>query len=163
MTTKADKALEIMEDVMAVTTGKRVYEITTSHGKMRVSIPENHRITYGPVSPGGKYGGSAMCLRVYEDATHQRMLVTDVQSFRDMSLPVMRAVVRQKGTRKWLPDSPLTMSSVLRGIKGSELERDWISETDLEVDAAEADPFPEEAEEVWPTPTPKAFAVRGAR
>jgi hypothetical protein len=137
---KTAAAEDIMEQVLAASSGVRTYEITTNLGKMRVGIPEGHRITFGPVSPGSKYGGAGeMCLRVYEDATHQRMLITNVTSFRDLSLPVMRAVVRKRGTRKWLAENNDTMMRVLRGEKSSDLEHDWINETELEIDADEYD------------------------
>jgi len=137
MTTKTGAAEAAIDRALAAATKDRIYEITTDQGKMRVSIPEDWKITYGPVSPGakGSYSGGAMALRVYEAETKQRALFTGVYSFRDMSLPIMRAVVRQRGTSKWLPDNPTTVARVLRGIKHSDLERDWINEADLDMEA----------------------------
>lgn len=70
----------------------RTYEIVTSEGRMRMSIPETWKVTYGPINPAGKSYGTDNALRVYEDAgkEKQRAIFTNVISFRDLSIPVQR-------------------------------------------------------------------------
>lgn len=127
------KESAVITRIAGTITGDWVYEIVTDQGKMRVSIPEAYRVTYGPISPGtkGGYSAGAMCLRVYEDTTHQRMLISNVLSFRDTSLPVLRAAVRKAGSYGWLPDTAATYKHELAGVKGSDLERDWVDESEL--------------------------------
>lgn len=105
---------------------KRIYEIVSASGRQRIEIPDDWKVTYGPVSPGkASYGGNA--LRLYESETKQRAIFTDVISFRDLSIPVKVLAIREKGKEKWESDE--------RGRKRSssvEIERAWIDESDLE-------------------------------
>jgi hypothetical protein len=78
-----------------------VYEIKTrSEGRVRVTVPEDWKVTFGPVAPGaGKYaGGGELALRFYESDTKQRAIFTDVQSFRDLSIPVQRLIKKTSGS-----------------------------------------------------------------
>lgn len=50
--------------------------------ELRVSIPEGWKITFGPLVPGMGQSGT-LAFRVYETKEKQRLLLTDVTSFRD--------------------------------------------------------------------------------
>lgn len=52
-------------------------------------IPDNAKITYGPVSPGKMTYGSGHALRIYTSANNQLAVFKDVESFRDLSLEVL--------------------------------------------------------------------------
>lgn len=81
----------------------KTYLVKTSREELQIDIPENWKVTYGPISPGkGSYGGYA--LRIYESDTKQRAIFTDVTSFRDLSIPVRRLVKAEKGTASWERD-----------------------------------------------------------
>ena len=71
-----------------------------THRQHTIEIPESWKITYGPVL-GEIKGGDVQrrgstpvgnCLRVYETKDKQRMLIPNVVSFRDLSIPVMEIV-----------------------------------------------------------------------
>ena len=87
---------------------KRTYEIVTHDGTYRIEIPEDWKITFGPVAIGGgkrqSYGfdGGSMALRIYESEVRQRAIFTGVESFRDLSIPVKKLVrtVKANTTKK---------------------------------------------------------------
>lgn len=65
--------------------------------KKKIIIPENWKVTFGPLVPGSKggYNGhSGLALRIYESPTKQRAVFTDVVSFRDLSIPVEEEVLK---------------------------------------------------------------------
>lgn len=84
----------------------RTYEIITNAGSIRMDIPESWKVTYGPVSPGSKYGGGeGNALRVYEGTDKQRAIFLNVKSFRDLSIPIMRLYVKSEGKDEWERDT----------------------------------------------------------
>jgi hypothetical protein len=104
--------------------GTRTYEVRTTEGSYRIDIPADWKVTYGPVSPGtkGSYGeGNA--LRIYESDTKQRAIFTGVQSFRDVSIPVQRLMVKRKGSEEFESDT----SGNRRGRTEVVVERKWVS------------------------------------
>lgn len=79
----------------------KVYLIKTGSDEFKITIPESWKVTFGPVSPGSKsYGGSDLALRIYETAEKQRAIFTNVQWFRDLSIPVLRKSVTKKAKSK---------------------------------------------------------------
>lgn len=76
------------------------YEIETSRGNYRITIPSTWKVTYGPVSPG-KYTEGGNALRIYEDDKRQRAMFTNVTSFRDMSLKTLKENKTVKGKTTW--------------------------------------------------------------
>jgi len=82
----------------------RTYEVLTRDlGQFRLSIPEDWKVTYGPVvgakSNGGSYHGNA--LRVWESDTKQRVMIMDVIQFCDLSVQVQIRAIRPHGSQKW--------------------------------------------------------------
>lgn len=78
-------------------TDKRTYEIVTHDGTYRIDIPDDWKVTFGPVAVGGSKRGfgdpsGSMALRLYESEIRQRAIFTGVTSFRDLSIPVKRLV-----------------------------------------------------------------------
>lgn len=112
----------------------RTYEVVTMEGRMRLTIPESWKVTYGPVSPTGKGYGAENCLRIYEDSAKdkQRAIFTSVLSFRDLSIPVQRLLVREKGKEKW----EINENGKQR-ISSVKYERKWVDEAEIE-DAADS-------------------------
>jgi hypothetical protein len=99
----------------------RTYEIETASGKLRIDIPEDWKVTYGPISIGAKsYDGGHLALRVYESDTKQRAIFTNVKSFRDLSIPVKREVVKRSGSDTWVVNDDSSRSS-----QESITERSW--------------------------------------
>lgn len=84
--------------------GTRTYLVERKHEKLRVTVPADWKVTFGPVQPGREgYGGDrGYALRFYETKEKQRAVFTDVVSFRDLSLPVERLVIskEEKTTNK---------------------------------------------------------------
>ena len=101
------------------------YEVKTrSEGKLRITVPEDWKVTFGPVSPGGKYGGGGeLALRFYESDTKQRAIFTDVVSFRDLSIPVQRQLKKSSGSQEWTADENGTESKAQ-----TKVEREWKAE-----------------------------------
>lgn len=120
------------------TTTKRTYEIATISGKFRMDIPETWKVTFGPVSPGSKggYASGGNCLRVYESDTKQRAIFLDVVSFRDLSIPVQRLVVREEGKEKWEVDNGNRKRS-----SSVKAERRWVPESEIEEPTSDEVPF----------------------
>lgn len=77
----------------------RTYEIATASGDYRITIPETWKVTFGAVVPGK--GSTTYGLRVWESETKQRLIFTDVRSFRDVSIPIQRRAVRKFGDDQW--------------------------------------------------------------
>lgn len=102
----------------------RTYEIVTTRGKQRVTVPESYKITFGAVVPGSKangYGGG-WGLRIWETADKQRAVFSDVISFRDLSIPIEVAAVRKFGSDEWIADDGTWVG------KNAELvEKGWMS------------------------------------
>jgi hypothetical protein len=73
------------------------YLVVTKDGELRVTVPENWKVTYGPIAPGtrGWNGVQNLAIRFYESAEKQRAIFTDVISFRDLSIKVEK----KKATR----------------------------------------------------------------
>lgn len=99
----------------------RTYEIVTTDGTLRMSIPESWKVTYAPVAPGAKSYDGAYALRVYELETKQRAIFLNVKSFRDLSIPVQRLFVKTKGSDEWKRDNNGNSSSNSK----IEVEREW--------------------------------------
>lgn len=69
----------------------KTYFVERSNGRdQRVSVPSAWKVTFGPLTPGSKDHASngKPCLRFYESNTQQRMVITDVVSFRDTWIKV---------------------------------------------------------------------------
>lgn len=62
-----------------------------------------------------------MAFRIWETEKQQRALFTNVLSFRDLSLPMLREAVRKFGTEEWLVDD-----GSYTGKKAETVERKWV-------------------------------------
>jgi hypothetical protein len=115
----------------------RDYEVTSTKGvKMRFRIPASYRITFGPLAIASKGGGpynQQLVLRVYEDAAKekQRMLLTDVAEFRDLSIPILVEAARRPGDHEWFaadnPNGPIVNYTGDR----SKIEWAFVPESDV--------------------------------
>lgn len=89
-------------------TGTRTYEIVTTRGKQRITVPDTYKVTFGAVVPGAKGGGGSYGgwgLRIWESQDKQRAVFSDVISFRDLSIPVEIEAVRKFGSdNDWMID-----------------------------------------------------------
>ena len=106
-------------------TGTRTYEIVTTRGKQRITVPDTYKVTFGAVVPGAKGSGSsygAWGLRIWESQDKQRAVFSDVLSFRDLSIPVEVQAVRKFGSDDWLLDD-----GSYTGKKGETVEKAWKS------------------------------------
>jgi len=83
----------------------KTYLITTRKEKLKITVPENYKVTFGPVAVGNSARGGSLALRFYESDTKQRAIFTDVLSFKDCSIPVERLVVKKDGEDKYSYDS----------------------------------------------------------
>lgn len=82
-------------------TDNRTLLVNTKKEELRVTIPADYKVTFGPVQPGSRgYGDEGNCLRIYESETKQRAVFVNVVSFRDLSIPVERRVKRTKEKQK---------------------------------------------------------------
>lgn len=58
--------------------------------ELQIDIPEEWKVTFGPAAAGiaRSEGRVPLALRIYETEKLQRAIFTDVESFRDMSIPI---------------------------------------------------------------------------
>jgi hypothetical protein len=112
-------------------TSVRTYEIEFSDGSaIRVDIPESWKVTFGPIigadgattRKSGQYNVKGLAFRAWETDTKQRLLLTGVESFRDISLPMLRRAVRKFGTETWMADD-----GKWTGQKSLEVQKSWVS------------------------------------
>ena len=79
-------------------------------GEFRITIPAAWKVTFGAFQMAGadRYGNrppaGGPALRIYEAENKQRACFVGVRCFRDMSIPMERAVVRGD-TIEWEPDT----------------------------------------------------------
>ena len=88
---------------MATAPKTRSILVNRSHGDPLIieDIPANARITFGPVTPGGKSYDNPNALRIYTTANNQLAVVLNVTDFRDLSL----GVKQRKTTKKVREDA----------------------------------------------------------
>lgn len=75
----------------------RTILVTHSNGKRKLieGIPENAKVTFGPVQPGKQGYNPGNCLRIYTSQNAQLGVFLDVADFRDLRLVVKEQVVRK--------------------------------------------------------------------
>lgn len=81
------------------------YFVERNNGQdQKVTVPASWKVTFGPQNPGVKGAGPSgePCLRFYKSANQQRMVITGVKSFRDMSIVIeeKRTTVKEERYRK---------------------------------------------------------------
>lgn len=102
-----------MSEEIQETPKLKTYLLDTGREQMQIDIPDDWKVTYGPVTPGAKsYGGAEYALRIYETESKQRAIFTNVKSFRDLSIPVRRLVTSVEGSRSWSEDENRTLDNV---------------------------------------------------
>lgn len=103
---------------------QKTYEVTTARGRMRFTVPATYKVTYGAIVPGAKggYSGGGFGIRVWEATDKQRMVMADVTSFRDLSIPVEVEAIRKFGAADddWYIDDGSWV-----GEKADQVERAW--------------------------------------
>jgi hypothetical protein len=124
-------------------TKKKTYLIEKEDGtRMKVTVPEEWKVTFGPAAKGVNSGSGPrlkmpMALRFYESETKQRAIFTDVIGFRDTSIPieVEKTDVQEKDgftevdgvrnrstfqvkTKKWVdPDKVIDTNNILEDLR----------------------------------------------
>lgn len=70
------------------------YLIEKNNETIKVKVPSSWKVTFGPFTPGSKgYDSGKPCLRFYEANDKQRAVFTDVRSFRDLSIELVKKVI----------------------------------------------------------------------
>lgn len=143
----------------------RTYEIEHADGgRVRIEVDESWKVTYGPIVGAGKalaVGG--MAFRVWESETKQRMLLTNINSFRDVSIPVTVEAIRPFGWATWhrITDewrTPENLEKVERAWKPvDEVEERGIRPRDLPAQAKVAADDEEDEDPVVPMPKPASW------
>jgi hypothetical protein len=88
----------------------RTLLVEDAAGEFKITIPATWKVTFGAFQAAttNRYGQSAPlggpALRIYEAENKQRACFVGVRCFRDMSIPMERAVVRED-TIVWEPDT----------------------------------------------------------
>lgn len=87
-----------------MTTEKKTYLVEKRSGeRVKITVPEDWKVTFGPIAVGGRSGNSgSLALRFYESDTKQRAIFTGVESFRDLSIPVEIEEVTESGETSWV-------------------------------------------------------------
>lgn len=75
-----------------------------NEGTFKITIPADWKVTFSAFNQGGKYPDGENALRIYEAENKQRACFVGVQSFRDLSIPVVRLVKEQSGEERWESD-----------------------------------------------------------
>jgi hypothetical protein len=105
MTAKKEKEEKIKE--------ARILILVDSEGEKRITLPAGARITFAPNVPGGRgknnYGEirpEGYSIRVYETKTNDSLcaVFTNVNHFRDVTIPVSKLIVREEGKTLWKDD-----------------------------------------------------------
>jgi hypothetical protein len=136
----------------------RTYEIVTQReGKFRIDIPETWKVTFGPVIGAKGYESSGLAFRVWETDKQQRALFTNVTSFRDLSLPMMREAVRKFGTDDWIIDD-----GSWTGKKAEQVERQWVPADDVKTETPQVTVPDDDDDITWPAGR-LAISKRGSR
>jgi hypothetical protein len=104
--------MTLAESILADEVVLKTYLIERSGETIQIDIPEDWKVTYGPVTPGskGSYGGD-YALRIYETDTKQRAIFTQVKAFRDLAIPVRRLVRSTEGESSWSEDENSSSTS----------------------------------------------------
>lgn len=109
-----------------------------SEGLLKVTVPANWRVTFGPIVAGNSrhgYNGGEACLRFYESKDQVRAIFTNVTEFRDLSIPVLKRFVEKRAKNEHEIKKNGEKHS------GEKVEHvTWINEGDP-ADADEAVPF----------------------
>lgn len=73
--------------------------VETNEGPVLVEgIPDDAKITYGPMTPGSKsYQGNERTLRIYTSNTNQLAVFVGVSAFRDLSLTIKKRKITSRG------------------------------------------------------------------
>jgi len=78
----------------------KTYILECKGGKQRkLVVPEEWKVTFGPLIPGERHGQGTLALRFYEGKDKQRAIFTDVQSFRDAAIPLLEKVTKTQSKR----------------------------------------------------------------
>lgn len=95
-------------------TGTKTLVINLACGtEIRVDVPAESKVTFGPAIPGtmrnGGFGERALeyAVRVYAGATEKtglRAVFTAVRQFREDTIPVRKLVIREAGKEIWKTD-----------------------------------------------------------
>lgn len=101
---RGDLGYQVQSETTPTRTPTRTYLVEQrGNVQRRVTVPEDWKVTFGPLAPGSKHmnGQEKLCLRMYETKEKQRAVFTDVVSFRDLSIPVeVRKVHKQEQRAK---------------------------------------------------------------
>lgn len=105
------------------------YEIVKDGGRrnggetLRLTVPNTWKVTYGMVHPGmkGGYGDAGYVLRFYEAENKQRAIFQHVESFRDVSLPLVKQVTTtlEQKAAEYDTDGNLVSEAVIKK------DREW--------------------------------------
>ena len=102
-------------------TTTRTLLVKTRGETLKIDVPAEWKITFGPLSQRGYEDGNA--LRLYEAETKQRAVFTNVLWFRDLSIPVKRLIHSKAGESSWTDDG-----------EGNTSEKRSVKTTVVEVD-----------------------------
>lgn len=145
----------------------RTYEIEGADGgRIRVEVNENWKVTYGPVVGSDKTAvGRVMAFRVWESETKQRMLITNVAHFRDLSIPMTVQAIRPFGWSTW---HALTETwfrpEHLEHVEVAWKNADEVSDRDIRPTDLDNKPLPGDSDEDdWNTPVSAPTSWRSPR
>lgn len=101
------KTKDVLEDKT-----KRVLLLKTNEGELKIEIPDDAKITFGPAIPFARKaervsytGQSEYALRIYRGTKDNLIAVfAGVYSFRDITIPVQKLIVREAGKSIWKSD-----------------------------------------------------------
>lgn len=103
---------------MSEETRELLIQATTE--ELLLTVPSKWKITFGMLQPGERYSEGAV-LRIYESDKQQRAVFRNVVSFRDLSMPLKRKLIKEESKSKRKRDN-----------KGNE-----VYETETSVDGGE--------------------------
>lgn len=123
---------------------QRVLLVKTADGELRVTLPDDAKLTFGPAIPyerkGGDYGPpgrNEYALRVYKGTKDNLLAVfAGVREFRDVDMPVEKLVIREAGKSVWKSDE--TGYHVETAVKH---DKSFVKEIDLLGDGKPETPF----------------------
>lgn len=90
--------------------GKTLLVKQSDNTEFKITLPPGSRITFGPTIPAKQKSGymneHGYSLRVYEGKGNDTLIAVfcDVRTFRDVTLPMAKLVVREGGNELWKSD-----------------------------------------------------------
>ena len=102
----------------------KTYIIKKQHEVLKITVPEEWKVTYGPIQPGSREYGGGNYVRFYESDKQQRAVFANVLEFVEDSIKIERKVKTHK-------ESSSSRKSKGRSEAEAVYEESWETSTEI--------------------------------